>query len=90
MKGQQITWDIYGEDLNGFKESGGWLSRFLRRKQLVCRRVTTVDQKIPANSKTVANSFVAKIKDGNGMLTQLHTFTSRHPDSVEVREFDWE
>ena len=90
MKVRQNTWDIYGEDLNGFKASGGWLSRFLRRKQLVRRRVTTVDQKIPAHAKTVANSFVAKMKDGNGMLTQLHTFTSSHPDSVEVRGFDWE
>ena len=51
----------YGEDAE-FAASRGWLSRFLRRRKLVSRRVTTVGQEIPGNAADVAERFMSDVK----------------------------
>lgn len=58
-KAKQIANDLYGENGIEFKASGGWLSRFYRRKKLVSRRVTSVGQELPTNADALAEKFIA-------------------------------
>lgn len=53
---------------NGFVVSNGWLQRFLKRKRLVRRRVTTSGRALPANAKFEINQFIQdchKFRDPN-------------------------
>ena len=59
MKAKAIAGDFCGEAATGLKASAGWSSRFLKRKKLVCRQVTSVGQEIPPNALTVAKTFTA-------------------------------
>ena len=60
-KAKEIVRSYYGEDAE-FAASRGWLSRFLRRRKLVSRRVTTVGQEIPGNAADVAERFMSDVK----------------------------
>jgi len=43
-----------------FKASGGWLKNFLRRKNLVLRRITTTGRDLPVNTISIVKEFIDK------------------------------
>ena len=43
---------------NNFKASSGWLYRFLKRKNLVLRRVTTTGRELPRKAPQTINNFL--------------------------------
>ena len=79
-KAKEIVRSYYGEDAE-FAASRGWLSRFLRRRKLVSRRVTTVGQEIPGNAADVAERFMSDVKKSsltaNSVMLALATWTKR-------------
>ena len=51
------------KDLAIFRASYDWLKRFMRRNNLVERRVTSVGQKIPENAQELARNWLKNIKE---------------------------
>lgn len=55
VRAQQI---LEKEGMSGdFQASNGWLERFLKRYDIVCRTVTSVGQKVPPNAHLLCESF---------------------------------
>jgi hypothetical protein len=48
-----------------FKASGGWLRNFLKRKNLVLRRITTTGRDLPTNTLQTVKEFINKYSELN-------------------------
>ena len=55
--------ELYPDVQHEFRDSRGWLRRMCRRNNLVHRRVTSVDQKVPKNAVEIAEQFVEDMKN---------------------------
>jgi transposase-like protein len=57
-----------------FKASGGWLKNFLRRKNLVLRRITTTGRDLPVNTISIVKEFIDK----------FHQIETKDPNSFFI------
>ena len=76
-KARELIKDVYPE-VQDFKASSGWCYRFMKRNNLVERRVTSVGQKVPENAKELADEHLAII----------HRQLADIPDSSIVANMD--
>ncbi|CAF1139002.1 unnamed protein product, partial [Brachionus calyciflorus] len=79
----------YGLNL---KASAGWLSRFLKRKNLVLRRVTSCGRSLPHNHLEIINDFIKKCYDNLTGRTKEQIYnmdeTAIYLDSPENYTYD--
>lgn len=64
-----------------FRASDGWLSNFLRRKNLTLRRITTTGRDLPHNSQAVIKEF---IDNCNNLFTNVNRAQIVNMDEIGV------
>ena len=59
QQASEIYRNVYGSNFGNFQSSNGWIIKFLKRKNIVLRRITTTGRDLPPNTQTIINDFFA-------------------------------